>query len=64
MMINLTGMNNQEFMLNCDHIEKVEEVPETVITLTTGKKYLVLETVDEIKRLVTQYKHNIVTGKY
>ena len=37
-MIDLTGMNNKEFILNADHIEKIEEVPETLITLTNGKK--------------------------
>ena len=37
-MIDLTGMNNKEFTLNAEHIEKVEEVPETIITLTNGKK--------------------------
>lgn len=47
-MINLTGLNNKEFVLNHIHIEKIEQVPETVITLTNGKKYLVLEDVDEI----------------
>ena len=44
-MIDLTAMNNTEFVLNADHIEKIECVPETLITLTNGKKYIVLETV-------------------
>ncbi|MCM1992655.1 flagellar FlbD family protein [Oceanirhabdus seepicola] len=47
-MIEITGLNNKEFVLNYIHIEKIEEVPETLITLTNGKKYLVLETTDEI----------------
>lgn len=29
-MIDVTGMNNKEFVLNADHIEKIEEVPETI----------------------------------
>ena len=44
-MIDLTGMNNKEFALNADHIEKIEEVPETLITLNNGKKYIVLESI-------------------
>jgi flagellar protein FlbD len=60
-MIDLTGMNNKEFTLNADHIEKIEEVPETIITLTNGKKYIVLETLDEVKDLVIRYKNKIVT---
>ena len=60
-MIDVTGMNNKEFILNAEHIEKVEEVPETLITLTNGKKYIVLESVDEVKEAVIRYKHRIFT---
>ena len=60
-MIDLTGMNNKEFILNADHIEKIEEVPETLITLTNGKKYIVLESVDEVKDAVLRYKYFIFT---
>jgi flagellar protein FlbD len=62
-MINVTGMNNQEFVLNAEHIEKIEEVPETIITLTNGKKYIVLETVQEIVDKVIRYKNKIFTLK-
>ncbi len=60
-MIDLTGMNNKEFTLNAEHIEKIEEVPETIITLTNGKKYIVLETMDEVKDKVVSYKNRIIT---
>ena len=60
-MIDLTGMNNKEFILNADHIQKIEEVPETLITLTNGKKYIVLESVDEVKDAVLRYKNRIFT---
>ena len=60
-MIDLTGMNNKEFILNADHIEKIEEVPETLITLTNGMKYIVLESVDEVKDAVLRYKNRIFT---
>ena len=52
-------MDNKEFTLNADHIEKIEEIPETLITLTNGKKYLVLETIDEVKDEVIRYKNRI-----
>lgn len=60
-MIDLTAMNNKEFILNADHIEKIEEVPETLITLTNGKKYIVLESVEEVIEKVIIYKNKIVT---
>lgn len=62
-MIDLTAMNNTEFVLNADHIEKIECVPETLITLTNGKKYIVLETVEEVKIKVIKYKNKIFTYK-
>ncbi|WP_244834841.1 flagellar FlbD family protein [Clostridium sp. BJN0001] len=60
-MIELTGMNNKSFILNADHIEKVEEVPDTVITLTNGKKYIVLESAEDVKNRVLEYKNKIFT---
>lgn len=62
-MIELTGLNNKDFILNADHIEKIEEVPETVITLTNGKKYLVLQSIDQVKDAVISYKNKIFTYK-
>ncbi|MDD5794311.1 flagellar FlbD family protein [Clostridium sp. HCP1S3_B4] len=62
-MIDLTAMNNKPFTLNADHIEKIEEVPETLITLTNGKKYIVLESIDEVKDKVLRYKNKIFTYK-
>lgn len=63
-MIKLTGINNKEMILNCDMIEKIEEVPETVITLNNGHKYLVVESVKEIIELVKEYKRSIFINSY
>ena len=63
-MIEVRGTNNKEFILNAEHIEKVEEVPETLITLTNGKKYLVLESIDEVKDEVIRYKKRIFSGRF
>ena len=60
-MITVTGMDNKEFILNADHIEKVEEVPETIITLVNGRKYIVLENVKDVIDEVIRYKNKIVT---
>ncbi|NLK94061.1 MAG: flagellar FlbD family protein [Clostridiales bacterium] len=62
-MIDLTGMDNTGFTLNADHIEKIEEVPETLITLTNGKRYIVLESLQEVKDKVIRYKNKIFTFK-
>ena len=58
-MIKLTGMNGKDFLLNADHIEKVEEVPETLITLTNGRKYIVLQSTEELIDEVIKYQNKI-----
>jgi flagellar protein FlbD len=62
-MIEVTGMDNTEFILNADHFEKIEEVPETLITLTNGKKYIVLESIDEVLAEVIKYKKRIFNNR-
>lgn len=59
-MINLTGLNNVEFYLNEDHIEKIEAVPQSVITLSNGKKYLVIESNGEIVDKIINFKSRII----
>ncbi len=58
-MINLTRMNDSTYTLNSDLIEMVEETPDTVITLTSGKKLVVRESREDIIRLVEEYKRHI-----
>ena len=62
-MIDVTKMNGLEVTINADLIEVIEEVPDTVITLTTGKKIMVKESRIQIKNLVKSYKHEIFTGE-
>ncbi|MCM1467194.1 MAG: flagellar FlbD family protein [Alistipes sp.] len=59
-MIELTRLNNSQIMINCDLIETVEENPDTVITLTTGKKFVVKESRQDIRDLVISYKQQII----
>ena len=47
-MIDVTRMNGTIMSLNDDLIESVEETPDTVISLTTGKKVMVKESRQEI----------------
>lgn len=47
-MIQLTRLNNQPIVVNSDLIKFVENAPDTVITLVTGEKIVVLEGGDEV----------------
>lgn len=60
-MIKLTKLNDSEFILNSSLIESIEETPDTVITLTTGKFLIVKETEDEIIEKVISYNKQIFT---
>lgn len=61
-MIELTKLNDQAFILNADLIEFVEKTPDSVISLTTGRKVVVKESVDEILKKVIKYRRFIREG--
>jgi flagellar protein FlbD len=53
-MIQLTRLNHTPLVLNSDLIEHIEMTPDTVIVLTTGQKFMVRESSDQvIERIVT-----------
>ncbi len=62
-MIDLTRFNGTTFTVNSDLIEVIEETPDTVVTLTTGKKLIVKESRQQIKNLVLSYKRKIYIEK-
>ncbi|MBP5194914.1 MAG: flagellar FlbD family protein [Lachnospiraceae bacterium] len=58
-MIEVTRLNGTVVLINQDLIECVEETPDSVITLTTGRRLIVKESRQEIKNLVKSYKQEI-----
>ncbi|MGE3164250.1 MAG: flagellar FlbD family protein [Planctomycetota bacterium] len=58
-MIRLTRMNGREFLLNSDLIKFVEETPDTVITLISGERVLVIEKSAEIVDRVIDYGQKV-----
>ena len=58
-MIKVTRFNSDgegEIILNAEIIEMIEQTPDTVITLTNGKKIIVDEKMEEIVRRVMTYR--------
>lgn len=55
-MISVTRFNDSTLIINADLIQTVEETPDTVITLTTGTKFIVKEKSKEIVDKVVEYK--------
>ncbi len=58
-MIEITKMSGQKMLINPDLIETVEETPDTVMTLTTGRKIIVKESRQDVKNLVKLYRKDI-----
>jgi flagellar protein FlbD len=61
-MIKLTRLNHAPLVLNSDLIEHMEITPDTVITLTTGQKLMVLESADEVVNRVIEFRRSILNG--
>ena len=58
-MIEITKLNGTRILINPDLIEIIESTPDTVISLTTGRKIIVKESRQEIKNLVKSYRKDI-----
>ena len=58
-MIELTKMSGRKVLVNPELIELVEETPDTVVLITTGRKIIVKESRQEIKNLVKSYRKDI-----
>jgi flagellar protein FlbD len=55
-MIELSKLNGKHFVLNAEYIETIEETPDTVITLTNGKKIMVKDNINDVVKSVIRYK--------
>jgi flagellar protein FlbD len=62
-MVQLTRINHVPLVLNSDLIEHIEATPDTVITLTSGQKFMVLETVEDIINRIVQFRRRIFAGE-
>ena len=58
-MVELTNMNGVTFVLNSSLIETIELIPETKVTTTTGKYFIVREKPEEIVQKVIAYNQKI-----
>jgi flagellar protein FlbD len=61
-MIQLTRLNQKPITLNSDLIKFVENAPDTVITLVSGEKFVVLESVETIVGLVVNFRRRLLDG--
>jgi len=55
-MIKLTRLGGEVFVLNAELIRYIEARPDTFITLTTGERLVVTESMDEVLRRAVTYQ--------
>lgn len=58
-MIQVTRINHTPLILNADLIEHIETTPDTVVSLTNGQKFLVLETAEELIQKVVEFRRSL-----
>jgi len=61
-MIQLTRLNNTQFLVNSDLIKFVEESPDTFVTLTTGEKIVVREKSADVLARMIQFRKSVLEG--
>lgn len=57
--IRVTRFDGTELFVSAELIELLEAVPDTVITLTTGRRLIVREDVDEVVRRIKAYRRGV-----
>lgn len=60
-MVKLSRINGAEVTVNAELIETVEATPDTIVSLTTGKKLMVVESVDQVIEKVVAYRRMLTT---
>ena len=63
-MIIVSRLNGERFGVNAEHIERVEETPDTVLTLIEGRKYIVRESLEEVIERVVAYRARVLRISY
>jgi flagellar protein FlbD len=58
-LVQLTKLNGKPFTLNALYIETIETMPDTIITLTNGRKYVVVETKEKVIEIINDYYRTI-----
>lgn len=61
-LIQVSRLNKEPFFINPDLIEFIEETPDTVISMDSGRKFVVVESIEEIIEKVIDYRQKVLKG--
>ena len=55
----VTRLDKRKIVINADLIESIEETPDTIISFTTGRKLMVLESLEDVLQMVIEYRKKV-----
>ncbi|MGK5087548.1 flagellar FlbD family protein [Bdellovibrionota bacterium FG-2] len=58
-MIHVSRLGGQPFVVNCEMIKYIEATPDTLLTLVTGDKIMVRESVQEVIEKSVEYRKKL-----
>jgi flagellar protein FlbD len=59
LMIEVSRINGKKYVINCELIKTIEATPDTVITLLSGEKLMVKDSVEEVVRMTMNYRKRL-----
>ena len=59
-MIVVTRLNESQFAVNPDLIERIQSSPDTTLTLVGGTSYIVTETMDQVIEMIAAYRAGVI----
>lgn len=59
-MIAVTRLNGSALALNPSLIERIERTPDTVLSLTTGTKYVVHESMEDVLEKIVAFQASVI----
>jgi flagellar protein FlbD len=62
-MIQVTRLDGSQLYVNAELVEFVESTPDTVLSLTTGRKISIRESAETVVEAILSYKHRIQAGR-
>lgn len=63
-MIRVTRLNGSSFVINPDLVERIDENPDTTLTMVDGSTYIVTEPLADIIDSIARYRARVISLAY
>ncbi|MDH6237264.1 flagellar FlbD family protein [Cryobacterium sp. CG_9.6] len=63
-MIVVTRLNDSQFAINPDLIERIHANPDTTLVMVDGANFIVTETIDEVIERIAHYRAHVISLAY